>query len=121
MAWLRAVELADVRPDTTRDGETADIGPPGAAEPGVNHHRWYAGDCWGRGRAWSRGLRRLSDGSGVDVASRGAVDSAPVEQFARHVHLPEALRQMVKNATLYAPMIAPVPGRDRGRGVPTTR
>jgi hypothetical protein len=63
----------------------------------------------------------LSHAERVDAAVAGSVDSAPVEQVARHVLQPEAVRLMVKNATLYAPQIAPVFGRDRGRGVPTTR
>jgi membrane protein required for beta-lactamase induction len=58
---------------------------------------------------------------GVDAAVRASVDSAAVEHVARHVLSPEAASRMVKNATLYAPQIAPVSGRVRGRGVPTTR
>jgi hypothetical protein len=58
---------------------------------------------------------------GVDAVVRVGVDSAAVEQVAWHVLQPEAVRLMVKNATLFAPQIAPVSGRVRGRGVPTTR
>jgi hypothetical protein len=46
--------------------------------------------------------------------------SAAVEQVARHVHSSEAV-SLMKHVTLYAAKIAPLAGRDRGRGVPTER
>ncbi len=48
------------------------------------------------------------------------VDSAAVEQVARHVLLPEAVRPMVKNAVFY-PRKAALIGAVSGRGVPTSR
>ena len=65
-------------------------------------------------------LRRLSQPESLDERFSGGVVSGPVEQVARHV-LTGGASQMVKNATLFAPMIAPLPGRDRGRGVPSAR
>ena len=57
---------------------------------------------------------------GVDAVSRAGVVSAPVEQVARHVLQPEAVRQMVQNAAFY-PRQAVALGTVSGRGVPTTR
>ena len=67
-----------------------------------------------------RALRRLSRRPGVDAAVTARVDCAPVEQVARHVLQPEALRQMVQNAVSY-PRMAALTGAVSGRGVPTSR
>jgi hypothetical protein len=56
----------------------------------------------------------------VDAIPGIVVDSAPVEQVARHVLDPEARSQMVKNAAFY-PRTADAIGTVSGRGVPTTR
>ena len=56
----------------------------------------------------------------LDGASEAVVDSAPVEQVARHVLNPEAASQMVMNAVFY-PRMADAIGTVSGRGVPTTR
>jgi hypothetical protein len=57
---------------------------------------------------------------GVDDVAGASVVSAPVEQVARHVLHPEAVRQMVKNAIFY-PRKAALTSAVSGRGVPTTR
>ena len=57
---------------------------------------------------------------GVDDLSGRRVVSAPAEQVARHVLLPEAVRPMVKNAISY-PRMAVALGTVSGRGVPTSR
>jgi hypothetical protein len=58
--------------------------------------------------------------SAVDAAPTGRVDCAAVEQVARHVYLPEALRQMMTNAISY-PRKAALAAVDSGKGVPTSR
>jgi hypothetical protein len=57
---------------------------------------------------------------GVDDPAAARVDSAAIEQVARHVLIPEAVRQMVKNAIFY-PRKAALTGAVSGRGVPTSR
>ena len=56
----------------------------------------------------------------VDAASATRVDCAAVEQVARHVYPPEALRQMMTNAISY-PRTAALAAVDSGKGVPTSR
>ena len=58
--------------------------------------------------------------STVDATSTTRVDCAAVEQVARHVYLPEALRQMMTNAISY-PRKAALAAVDSGKGVPTSR
>jgi hypothetical protein len=62
----------------------------------------------------------LSRRSGVDGAADGGVASPPIGQVARHVYLPEALRQMMTNAISY-PRKAALAAVDSGKGVPTSR
>jgi hypothetical protein len=59
-------------------------------------------------------------GVGVDDPAAARVDSAAIEQVARHVLIPEAVRHMVKNAIFY-PRKAALTGAVSGRGVPTSR
>ncbi len=56
---------------------------------------------------------------GVDAPAATRVDSAPVEQVARHVLQPEAVRQMVQNAILNPCTAAPISVGVQGRSVPT--
>jgi hypothetical protein len=56
----------------------------------------------------------------VDATATARVDCAAVEQVARHVYLPEALRQMMTNAISY-PRKAALAAVDSGKGVPTSR
>lgn len=56
----------------------------------------------------------------VDIGRSAVVFCAPVEQVARHVLEPEAIRQMVKNAISY-PRLTDALSIVCGRGVPTSR
>ena len=71
-------------------------------------------------RRWGPNAPEIAGISGVDVVQTGGVCSRPVEQVARHVLQPEAVRHMVQNAVFY-PRMAVALGTVSGRGVPTTR